>query len=224
MHSIYSISLRIAPIKMSARLPLEGLAEPVGEYSADGHSHSSHQLGQSLLDLPLEVILKVFEQFEPTGPLTSYNSTAMRPDVSHDFFQSRASLANVVLVSRLFHQLGMPLLYRAVLLNNQRQVLLFFRTIAKLPNHRLMVRSLAWATVLSTDDINRQSTMLRQSQADSIAADCWECIENDWPRLPIDFYVAKISKLLDLSSIKHCHPSRYGMDSSWNTREIVGGD
>jgi hypothetical protein len=59
-----------------------------------------------------------------------------------------------------------------------------------------MVRSLVWVTVLSTNDTNRQSTMLCQSQADLIVEDCWDYIKDDWPRLPINFRVAEISKFL----------------------------
>lgn len=122
----------------------------------------------------------------------------MRPVVSHDFLQWRASLANFILASRLFHQVGTPFLYRMVLLGDQKEVLYFLRTIAKLPDRRLMVRSLAWLTVLSTDDINIQSTLLRQSQTESISAECWDSIKEEWPRQSIDSHVAEISKLLPL--------------------------
>ena len=187
---------------MSAQLPLEGPAASIGERSVNGDSHSNHRL--SLLDLPGEVILRVLDRLRPTESVTSYDSTCTRPDVSRDFFQSRTSLTNVVLVSRLFYQLGTPYLYRTIILNSQREVLLLFRTIAKFPDRRPMVRSLAWVAVMP-DVTKRQSTMLRQSRADSIPEDCWDSIKNDWPRLPIDFRVAEISKSLTSYLIMHCH-------------------
>lgn len=61
-----------------------------------------------------------------------------------------------------------------------------------------MVRSLAWATVLSTDDINVQSTMLQQAQVDSMSTECWDSIKEEWPRQLIDFHVAEISKLIPM--------------------------
>lgn len=126
----------------------------------------------------------------------------MRPDVSCDFLQSRATLANFILASRLFYQVGTPFLYRMVLLNDQKEVFHFFRTITKLLDRRLMVRSLAWTTVLSTDDINIQSTMLRQSQLESTSAECWDSIKEEWPRQSIDTHVAEISKLIPLYFMK----------------------
>lgn len=63
--------------------------------------------------------------------------------MSNDFLQWRVSLANFILASRLFYQVGTPFLYRMVLLSDQTEVLHFFRTITKLLDRRLMVRSLA---------------------------------------------------------------------------------
>lgn len=171
---------------------------PLGESSMNGDRRLA------LLDLPGEVLLKVIDQLRPTKPVTSYHSTSKKPDVSRDFFQSRACLSNVV-VSRLFYQLGTPYLYRTVLLSHQIEVLLFFRTISTCPDRRPMVRSLAWVTVLSTDDTNRQSTMLRQYEADSLAADCWDFIKESWPQAQIDFRVAKISKRLIWLLTQSCH-------------------
>lgn len=118
--------------------------------------------------------------------------------MSHDFLQWRVSLANFILASRLFYQVGTPFLYRSVILSNPKEVLCFFRTITRLPDRRLMVRSLAWATVLSTDDINVQSTMLQQAQVDLMSAECWDSIKEEWPRQLIDFHVAEISKLIPM--------------------------
>lgn len=118
--------------------------------------------------------------------------------MSHEFLQWRVSLANFILACRLFYQVGTPFLYRMVLLGDQREVLYFFRTITKLSDRRAMLRSLAWVTVLSTDDINEESTMLRQSQVDSISAECWDSIKEEWPRQSIDSNVAEISKVLPL--------------------------
>ncbi|KAG8156867.1 hypothetical protein KVR01_013280 [Diaporthe batatas] len=175
---------------MSTRVPLEASSRSHVERSVNGNGQGIRQL--SLLDLPGEIILKVFQQLRPIEPVTSYNSTSKKPDVSRDFFQSRASLTNVVLVSRLFYELGTPYLYRTVLLSDQVEVLLFFRTISTCPDRRPLVRSLAWVTVLSTDDTNRQSTMIRQHEADSLVVDCWDLIKDSWPLAQIDFRVAKL--------------------------------
>lgn len=182
-------------VNMPGQSALDGPATPVGERLATEPSHGDDR---PLPALPADVIINVLHHFTPTGPLTSYDSTAMRPDVSHDFLQWRVSLANFILASRLFYQVGTPFLYRMVLLSDQKEVLYFFRTIAKLSDRRLMVRSLAWVTVLSTDDVNIQSTLLRQSQVDSISAECWDSIREEWPRQSIDSHVAEISKLLPL--------------------------
>lgn len=181
---------------MSGQRALDGAARPVGGHSATGFSHDDDR--QPVPTLPVEVLMNVLQYLSPNGSLTSYDSTAMRPDVSCDFLQSRVTLANFILGSRLFYHVGTPFLYRMVLLNDQKEVLHFFRTITMLSDRRLMVRSLAWTTVLSTDDINIQSTMLRQSQLDSTSAECWDSIKEEWPRQSLDSHVAEISELLTL--------------------------
>lgn len=173
---------------MSGQVTRNGPASPVG-----GHPAAEPC---PLPALPVDVIMNILHHFSPSGSLTSYDSTAMIPDVSPDFLQWRTSLANFVLASRLFYEVGTPYLYCMVLLTDQKEVLHFFRTIAMLPDRRRMIRSLAWLTVLSTDDINIQSTMLRQSQVDAISADCWDSIKEKWPRQSTDYYVADISECL----------------------------
>lgn len=200
---------------MSAQLPPEGPAPP----ARSRNSHVDHQL--SLVDLPENIISRILDHLRPTGSVTSFRSSSMRPDVSRDFFQSRASLANVVPVSRLFFKLGIPYLYHTVVLSNEIEVLQFFSEIARHPYRRSMVKSLAWVTVLYTDDTNMQSAILRQRQADVIAASYWDFIEY-WPHLPVDFQVAKMSECLIsyLVILSHIH-----MDSSFNPLpQTPGGD
>lgn len=181
---------------MSGQWALNGRAGLVDGHSANEPSHSDDR--QPLPALPVEVLMNVLHHLSPTGSLTSYDSTAMRPDVSDDFLQWRVSLANFILASRLFYQVGTPFLYRMVLLSDQEEVLHFFRTITKLSDRRRIVRSLAWVTVLSTDDINIYSTMLRQSKLDSTSVEFWDSIKEEWPRQSIDSHVAEISKLIPL--------------------------
>lgn len=60
-----------------------------------------------------------------------------------------------------------------------------------------MVRSLAWVTVLSTDEPNMQPTMLNQYpgyELGSIAVDSWDFIDR-WPHVPAD-RVADTSEFL----------------------------
>lgn len=205
---------------MSGQRALDGAARPVGGHSATELSHNDDR--QPVPALPVEVLMNILHYLSPNGSLTSYDSTAMRPDVSCDFLQSRVTLANFILGSRLFYQVGTPFLYRMVLLNDQKEVLHFFRTITKLLDRRLMVRSLAWTTVLSTDDVNIQSTMLRQSQLDSTSAECWDSIREEWPRQSIDSHVAEISKLLPLYvmilSVIHIDPGiAFDISITWLT-------
>lgn len=122
----------------------------------------------------------------------------MSPDLSHDFLQWRVDLANFILAFKLSYQVVTLFPHRIVVLSNQKEVLCFFRTLTKLSGHRLMVRSLSLTTVMSTDDINIQSTMLQESQVKSISTECWESIKEAWPRQLIDFHVAEFSKLIPL--------------------------
>lgn len=180
---------------MPAQLPPKGTALSAGRPSVNGNSHVDHQL--SLVDLPGEILSRILDQLQPTESVTSFSSTSRRPEISRDFFESRATFANVVSVSRLFFQLGTPYLHHTILLSSQTEVLQFCSMIARHPQRRFMVRSLAWVTVLSTDEPNVQPTMLHQYpgyEVGSIAVDPHDFIDR-WPHLPID-RVADTSEFL----------------------------
>lgn len=180
---------------MSAKLPPEGTAPLAGWPSANGNSGVDHQL--SLVDLPGEILSRILDQLQPTESVTSFCSSSRGPEISRDLFESRAALANLVLVSRLFFQLGTPYLHHTVILSSRTEVLQFCSMIARYPERRFMVRSLAWVTVLSTDEPNVQPTMLHQYpgyEVGSIAVDPHDFIDR-WPHLPID-RVADTSEFL----------------------------
>lgn len=125
----------------------------------------------SLTRLLPELFINILEQLRPLGSLTTYESSAARPKIQLDYIESRSAFTNLCRVSKSIRPYATRYLYHTILLKDQMELLYFFHTIANNRDLRLIIRSFAWAGVLSTDDANFESTTRRDKEIAFLASE-----------------------------------------------------
>ncbi|KAI1418378.1 hypothetical protein F5Y13DRAFT_604 [Hypoxylon sp. FL1857] len=97
-----------------------------------------------LIALPLELIEHIIECLLPRGSLTIESELRLNPT----FHISKTALSNVCLTSRMLHNIASRYLYQIVVLEDQRALFCFSRTLAARPDLRPLVQSFAWLGVI----------------------------------------------------------------------------
>ncbi|OTA89983.1 hypothetical protein M434DRAFT_33977 [Hypoxylon sp. CO27-5] len=103
-----------------------------------------------LTALPVELIERVMECLLPRCSLI--NELTKELSLNTALMESRTALSNVCLASRMLRTIASRYLYHTVILQDQRELFYFSRTLAATPSLRPLVRSLAWFGVLSESD------------------------------------------------------------------------
>ncbi|OTA70040.1 hypothetical protein K449DRAFT_427552 [Hypoxylon sp. EC38] len=114
-------------------------------------ANQQHDTSTILLTaLPVELIERVMECLLPRCSLI--NELTKELSLNTALMESRTALSNVCLASRMLRTIASRYLYHTVILQDQRELFYFSRTLAATPGLRPLVRSLAWFGVLSESD------------------------------------------------------------------------
>lgn len=186
-------------IAQSSSAPPAGpMSEPANEGEGTGAQPPNHQNPDrgtiSLSDLPQDIFMGILDHLRPDGPLTRYESNANRPVVRLGHVEYRTILLNACVASKELHGLFIPWLYRGPLIRDRRELFHFFRTLARRPDRRSMVRSFAWVGILRGEPSHLGSSTTLLLEEAIITAERWDSIKDEWPCNRLDHDIAELSK------------------------------
>ncbi|KAL2285381.1 hypothetical protein FJTKL_08300 [Diaporthe vaccinii] len=184
------------------------MAEPPDEAGITGPQPPKHRYDGggtiSLLNLPQDIFLGILDQLRPDGPLTTYESRARRPIGRPSHVECRTSLLNACLASKELYGLVIPCLYRNSLIRDRRELFHFFRTLARRPDRRPMVRSFAWVGILRGEAVKPGSSAALLHEEATMIAERWNSIKDEWPCDRLDHDIAELLKINGPDTLKDC--------------------
>ncbi|KAK3312660.1 hypothetical protein B0H66DRAFT_537744 [Apodospora peruviana] len=137
--------------------------------------------------LPTELITAILGHLHYTGSVTSYRYIAGRPEIRQEYIEARSDFSSLCRVSKFLYPIASRRLYHTIVLQSEKELFLFFRTIANDVNLRLAVRSFAWDGHLSVDD----------NELASLALTCWGSGTCWRPSSPEDIHIAQLMGISD---------------------------
>lgn len=94
-------------------------------------------------NLAPELIDMIFEELRPSGSITEPYSDEEFGEIRHPYLTARSVLSSLCVVSKRIHPFANRHLCRTVVIQSQKELLVFFCTLANIPELRLTVRSFA---------------------------------------------------------------------------------